>query len=126
MNTMISNNKTLERSPFCELLHTHNTDGSVTVHRDCYYLLHELYHDSSLAAQKIKQSSSVDPSLPDDVLFDKLSSRYLSQPADAYQYHKKIRLEMQQEDNYRKAVESLKKQEQQSSSNSSSDEQSED
>lgn len=123
---MISNDKTLERSPFCELLHTENIDGSITVHRDSYYLLHELYHDSSLAAQKVKQSSSVDPSFSDDVLFDKLSSRYLSQPADAYQYHKKIRQEMQQEDNYRKALSSFHESVQHESSKSSSDEQSED
>ena len=122
---MVTNNKTLERSPFCELLHTENTDGSVTVHRDSYYLLHELYKDSSLLAQKIKQSSSSDPSLSDDVLFDKLSSRYLSQSADAYQYHKKIRQEIQQEDNYRKALSSLRESQHQESSKSSSDEQSE-
>lgn len=122
---MISNNKSLETSPFCELFHTENTDGSVTVHRDSYYLLHELYHDSSLSAQKIKQSSSVDPSFPDDVLFDKLSSRYLSQPADAYQYHKKIRQEIQQEENYRKALSSFRESQKEDPSNSPSDEQSE-
>lgn len=122
---MISNNKTLECSPFCELLHTENTDGSVTVHRDSYYLLHELYKDSSLLAKKIKQSSSVDPSFPDDVLFDKLSSRYLSQPADAYQYHKTIRQEIQQEDNYRMALSSFRESQQHESSKSPSDEQSE-
>lgn len=102
----VSIDKVFETPLFSNLCREFRSDGSVTFHRDQHFLLSDLYANSSLNAQKIK-AGNADLSLPDDVLFEKLSSRYLSSSADAYQYHKKLRQEMQYENNYRQLVNSL-------------------